>query len=231
LPAADEGSYEQDSTSLAKQTNQEVKGSWAAPPKPVHGDHQPRSGAATGGSQSGSAPVPQPTDDRDRSNPEALRSGATLAHIKGDEDRYLLLRGYRRVALEGYFATEDATVGRDSGIERRTLAEMYRSQGMTLRALEAYAALIQEEPGNTAYQSIYAELRSKLRTEFIQDDKDTESQINKTNAPAMQDQPQEVTAQVSPKEHVLQIADKKRQDQINKLRTLLGMGNDTSSGN
>jgi hypothetical protein len=101
--------------------------------------------------------------------PEALRSGASLAHVKGDEDRYLLLRGFRPVTLDGYFSQMDA-VGAHSlstrngaGLERSTLAELYRSQGMTLRALETYGELLSSDPTNAAYQQAYDELRKELR--------------------------------------------------------------------
>lgn len=98
--------------------------------------------------------------------PEAMKAGSSLAHIRGDVDRYLLLRGYRSLTIDGFFAGRDGLV-QSSGIEPLTLAELYRSQGMYLRAMEIYERLLRDSPRNIEYQAAYSELREALKRDYI----------------------------------------------------------------
>ena len=108
----------------------------------------------------------RPDSTRDSNDPEALRPGASLAHVRGDEDRYLLLRGFRPVSIDGYLMKQEISSTRGEGVEKSTLAELYRSQGMVLRALEIYGELLREQPSNSSYQVIYEELRNQLKRDL-----------------------------------------------------------------
>lgn len=80
--------------------------------------------------------------------PEALSSVGSLASVRGDADRYMLLRGFRMVS-PGSGRNEHGT--RQEGesapaLESTTLAGIYEGQGLHLKALEIYERLLAENP-------------------------------------------------------------------------------------
>ncbi|MCA2959473.1 MAG: tetratricopeptide repeat protein [Silvanigrellales bacterium] len=88
--------------------------------------------------------------------PEAFNAGDTLANVRGDSDRYLLLRGFRMVNGPGAAGENFGTSagGADRGeegphaspMESTTLAGIYESQGLPLKALEIYEKLLLKAP-------------------------------------------------------------------------------------
>lgn len=116
----------------------------------------------------------EPQSKQGSSLPEALRSGASLGHTEGDVDRYLLLRGFRRIETRGFFVGRDQRTSRFAGLERQTIAEIYRAQGLQIKALEIYEKLIREEPNNLHFQQNYQQLKRELRQNLLRDDPQVE---------------------------------------------------------
>lgn len=101
--------------------------------------------------------------------PEALRSGASLGHTEGDADRYLILRGFRRVGTRGYFVGRGQSSSSFSGLEKHTIAEIYRSQGSHMKALEIYEKLVREEPNSLHFRQNYEQLKRDLRRTLLRE--------------------------------------------------------------
>jgi tetratricopeptide (TPR) repeat protein len=118
--------------------------------------------------------------------PEALRSGTSLGHTEGDADRYLLLRGFRRFDSRGYFIGRDQRTSRFAGIEKQTIAEIYREQGMQMKALEIYEKLIREEPNNISYQQNYQTIKKEVRQLLLQEELAEDTPPPKTPADALE---------------------------------------------
>lgn len=92
--------------------------------------------------------------------PEAFHSGDTLANVRGDSDRYMLLRGFRMVhgpgavadvgAENGLSLKSDDATSHASPLESTTLAGIYESQGLPLKALEIYERLLLKAPNDAS---------------------------------------------------------------------------------
>ena len=95
--------------------------------------------------------------------PRAFANGETLGNIRGDNDRYLLLRGYKLLPSSGLYARNFADSPRHNALESTTLAEIYATQGMYLKAAEIYEKLTQETPQDAALNKRHQELQSLAR--------------------------------------------------------------------
>lgn len=113
--------------------------------------------------------------------PEALLSGSTLGHVSGDVDRYLLLRGFRPLDVGGYFVSHRERELRFGGVERATLADIYRAQGMHLKALEIYEGLIKQEPENVEYQAAYQSLKKEIQRQYFASDETDENEAKEVS--------------------------------------------------
>jgi hypothetical protein len=86
--------------------------------------------------------------------PEAFNAGGTLANVRGDASRYMLLRGFKMVNGSGGSAetTESLTAaeGIHSQLDGRTLAGLYEAQDLPHKALAVYDRLLREAPGDLA---------------------------------------------------------------------------------
>jgi tetratricopeptide (TPR) repeat protein len=105
--------------------------------------------------------------------PTALRTGPTLASIRGDDERYLVLRGFRRVQAEGLFSNTQSDVQRKQSLDNETLAEIYATQGLIAKSIAIYERLVRSMPENSAYKERLAELQIALKNQGLQTSKET----------------------------------------------------------
>jgi tetratricopeptide (TPR) repeat protein len=70
--------------------------------------------------------------------PKAFTLGSSLAHIRGDADRYLALRSVRPQVLRGFFFSQHQEPNSEHGLDDTTIAELYRSQGLNSRAAAVF---------------------------------------------------------------------------------------------
>ena len=70
--------------------------------------------------------------------PKAFTLGSSLAHIRGDADRYLALRSVRPQILRGFFFSRHQEPNSEHGLDETTIAELYRSQGLSSRAAAVF---------------------------------------------------------------------------------------------
>ena len=83
--------------------------------------------------------------------PPIFRPGNTLSQVRGDNDRYLVLKGFRVVSTSGLFVN-GGVGGLGGGLESSTLAEIYVTQGMYSKAAEIYEKLLRESPDDISLQ-------------------------------------------------------------------------------
>ncbi len=83
--------------------------------------------------------------------PPIFRPGNTLSQVRGDNDRYLALKGFRVVSTSGLFVN-GGVGGLGGGLESSTLAEIYVTQGMYSKAAEIYEKLLRESPEDISLQ-------------------------------------------------------------------------------
>jgi len=91
----------------------------------------------------------------ERTLPSALSSGLTLASVRGDNERYMQLRGFKMVQAPAATKTPDvekASLAEHGALESTTLAEIYESQGLHVEALEIYEKLVRGKPDNASLQ-------------------------------------------------------------------------------
>jgi hypothetical protein len=69
---------------------------------------------------------------------KAFTLGSSLAHIRGDADRYLALRSVRPQALRGFFFSRHQEPNAEHDLDATTIAELYRSQGLSSRAAAVF---------------------------------------------------------------------------------------------
>lgn len=102
--------------------------------------------------------------DFDESNlPAALRSGHTLAFIRGEDERYLALKGFRRIQSEGLFLNINTDNFRRQSLDASTLAEIYVAQGLTSKAVAIYERLAHQNQDNAQFQNRLTELQFSLK--------------------------------------------------------------------
>lgn len=90
-------------------------------------------------------------DEDDPGLPAALKQGTTLASVRGDEERYLPLKGFRRICAPGFFfQTTPISNRKVETLDTFTLAEIYRKQGLKARAEAVYRRILRDDPGNLA---------------------------------------------------------------------------------
>lgn len=70
--------------------------------------------------------------------PQALTLGNSLAHIRGDTDRYLALRSLRPQSLRGFFFALNHETDTHHDLDVATLEDLYRSQGLSRRAASVF---------------------------------------------------------------------------------------------
>jgi tetratricopeptide (TPR) repeat protein len=70
--------------------------------------------------------------------PKAFTLGSSLAHIRGDADRYLALRSVRPQVLRGFFFSRHHEPNAEHDLDATTIAELYRSQGLSSRAAAVF---------------------------------------------------------------------------------------------
>jgi tetratricopeptide (TPR) repeat protein len=113
------------------------------------------------------APFPGLDDTR---LPEAFASGGTLASVRGDADRYMLLRGFRMVSNAGAGAGggegDESAESPPRALESMTLAEIYEGQGLHLKALEVYEKLLRENPDSATLIAKAEAARRNARTQL-----------------------------------------------------------------
>ena len=82
--------------------------------------------------------------------PEAFNTGESLANVRGDSDRYTLLRGFKIVSGPGNSGEAPVRGGEHppAALESTTLAGIYEAQGLPLKAIEIYDRLLKETPGD-----------------------------------------------------------------------------------
>jgi tetratricopeptide (TPR) repeat protein len=100
--------------------------------------------------------------------PTALRTGPTLAHIRGDDERYLVLKGFRRVQAEGLFSNTQTEVQRRQSLDNETLAEIYATQGLIAKSITIYERLVRSMPENSAFKDRLSELQTALKNQGLQ---------------------------------------------------------------
>ena len=159
-----------------------LRQSWSLPLSPAPQEFPNRQGAQA----SAQNPIQHPASSlhepslnlrfpSDKHLPEALRSGSSLANVKGDVDRYLLLKGFKTVQIGAFLLNQsNSLISVPDSVEKRTIAAIYKSQGLHLKALEAYESLIQEDPKNSSYQAEYQELKQLIKKEFFSQREDAE---------------------------------------------------------
>jgi tetratricopeptide (TPR) repeat protein len=107
------------------------------------------------------APVVKNFDENNL--PAALRSGHNLAFIRGEDERYLALKGFRRIQSEGLFLNKNNDNFRRNSLDATTLAEIYVAQGLTSKAVAIYERLAQQHPDIAHYQSRASDLQLSLK--------------------------------------------------------------------
>jgi tetratricopeptide (TPR) repeat protein len=95
--------------------------------------------------------------------PQALRSGTTLATVRGDAERYLCLRGFRRLQTEGLFSVGIPESSKRNMLDQTTLAEIYLTQGLVAKAIGIYNRLVKDHPAVERYQKRLSELKAMTR--------------------------------------------------------------------
>lgn len=100
--------------------------------------------------------------------PGALRTGTTLAFVRGDAERYLALKGFRRVQAEGLFSASQVEVTRKHSLDGETLAEIYATQGFFAKAVGIYERLIRNHPDTASYKTRLVELHESLKNQAAQ---------------------------------------------------------------
>jgi tetratricopeptide (TPR) repeat protein len=100
--------------------------------------------------------------------PQALRTGPTLANVRGDAERYLALKGFRRLQAEGLFSTMQNTELRKQSLDGETLAEIYATQGLLAKSITIYERLVQAQPEVQHYQKRLSELSEAFRKQEYQ---------------------------------------------------------------
>lgn len=113
--------------------------------------------------------------------PAALRTGEGLSHIRGDSDRYLLLKGYRRIQPQQVLG--DAGEGRrgaagESGLESTTLAEIYAAQGLYIKACDIYERVLRENPADREKAARLAEIQSMARDQLQNRSADSQRRVS-----------------------------------------------------
>ncbi len=96
--------------------------------------------------------------------PEAFSSGGSLANVRGDADRYMLLRGFKMVGGSPG-AVAETLRGAEGGeatsaLESTTLAGIYESQGLPLKALAIYEKILKDRPND---EELFARAESARR--------------------------------------------------------------------
>lgn len=115
--------------------------------------------------------------------PDAFSPGATLSAVRGDPDRYLLLRGFKMMASAGLYAHDtDETPTR--GLESTTLAEIYVTQGMFMKALEIYERLSATAPLNEQLTGRLAWVRDQAKAQLAQRSKADANEVAAAQAAA-----------------------------------------------
>ncbi len=99
--------------------------------------------------------------------PLALRAGSTLAHIRGDDERYLVLRGFRRVQAEGLFSATQGEAPRKQTLDSETLAEIYATQGLIAKSIAIYERLVRANPENGTHKERLGELQAALKNQGL----------------------------------------------------------------
>ncbi len=97
--------------------------------------------------------------------PPALRSGATLAFVRGDAERYLALKGFRRVQSEGLFSATQSEQTRRQSLDGETLAEIYAAQGLFAKAITIYERLVHSHPEVQHYKERLVILHTALKNQ------------------------------------------------------------------
>jgi tetratricopeptide (TPR) repeat protein len=112
---------------------------------------------------------------RDEKLPEALSSEGTLAHVRGDVERYVKLRAFRMMSRRQALGKEDETLsgapfGREMSapLDKTTLLELYESQGHFQKALEVCEELFKEHPDSPTWQARCERLRMQARETLLQ---------------------------------------------------------------
>jgi tetratricopeptide (TPR) repeat protein len=98
-----------------------------------------------------------------------LRPSLSLAHLRGDPDKYLPLKGFRRVESKGLFASlwmDSVGASQHPSLESMTLAEIYVTQGMYLKACSIYERLLKENPFDAELRKLYT-TTEKLASEHL----------------------------------------------------------------